>query len=157
MKKGILFLCAASLAAFVFAAAPRELNGYDFYPAGADAKPFAGDFGKLPTGAREFEVELPRGKGAVVNAADFGLNERVENAATIINSALAHCKKIGASKLVLPKGRYKCFDATSIMLEGFEDFTLDGNGSLLVYQSDSVKQMRPSGTKPSNRAFRTSR
>lgn len=143
MKKGILFLCAASLAAFVFAAAPRELNGYDFYPAGADAKPFAGDFGKLPTGAREFEVELPRGKGAVVNAADFGLNERVENAATIINSALAHCKKIGASKLVLPKGRYKCFDATSIMLEGFEDFTLDGNGSLLVYQSDSVKQMRP--------------
>ena len=86
MKKGILFLCAASLAAFVFAAAPRELNGYDFYPAGADAKPFAGDFGKLPTGAREFEVELPRGKGAVVNAADFGLNERVENAATIINS-----------------------------------------------------------------------
>lgn len=88
-------------------------------------------------------MELPRGKGAVVNAADFGLNESVENAATLINNALAHCKKIGASKLVLPKGRYKCFDATSIMLEGFEDFTLDGNGSLLVCQSDSVKQMRP--------------
>lgn len=38
MKKGILFLCAASLAAFVFAAAPRELNGYDFYPAGRGRK-----------------------------------------------------------------------------------------------------------------------
>lgn len=142
MKKPILFFCAALLSAAAFADIPRELNGYDFYPAQPDAKPYNGDFGKLPAGAEEFEVQLPRGSGATVNAADFGLNESVENAATIINAALAHCKKIGASKLVLPKGKYKCFDATSIRLEGFEDFTLDGNGSLLVYQSDSVKQMK---------------
>ncbi len=95
----------------------------------------------LPVGSPEFEVELPNPKKEiVVNAADFGLSESVENAATIINKALAHCKKIGASKLSINKGTYKCFDAVSINLDSFQDFTIDFNGSTLIYYSKSKKK-----------------
>jgi len=94
---------------------------------------------KIPTGAKEFEVLQPAPKNNLtVNAADFGLTEDIENAATAINRAIAHCKKIGAAKLVIPKGVYKCFDAVSITLEGFEDFTADFSGSTLVYYSPSI-------------------
>ncbi len=96
----------------------------------------------LPTGSPEFKVELPNPKKEViVNASDFGLNESVENAATIINNALAHCKKIGASKLSINKGTYKCFDAVSIYLDSFQDFTIDFNGSTLIYYSKSKKKV----------------
>lgn len=109
-----------------------------FIPASADAKPFTGDFGKLPDGCPEFEVDLPRPeKEIVVNAADFGLNGETEDAAVCINKALAHCKKIGASKLVLPKGVYKVFSETTIEMTGYKDFTFDGNGSTLVYRKKS--------------------
>lgn len=59
-----------------------------------DAKPSKISFDKLPSGAEEFEVLLPAAKnGIIVNAADFGLNREIENAATVINRAIAHCKK----------------------------------------------------------------
>ena len=58
MKKPSLFFCAALLSAAAFADIPRELNGYDFDPAQPDAKPYNGDFGKLPAGAEEFDARL---------------------------------------------------------------------------------------------------
>lgn len=109
-----------------------------------DAKPSKISFDKLPSGAEEFEVLLPAAKnGIIVNAADFGLNREIENAATVINRAIAHCKKIGASKLVVNRGIYKCFDAVPVCIENASDFTLDFCGSTLVYYSKSIKAETP--------------
>ena len=88
----------------------------------------------VPTGCPEFEVELPRRTdGPVVKAVDFGLSEvRTDNAA-VINRALAEAKRIGATRLELAPGTYKCHDAKGVMLEGFRDFTFDGRGATLVF------------------------
>lgn len=141
-------MAAFSLACFFAsdncAFANPQKSGLKYYPAKSAAEPSGCLPANLPTGAREFEVLQPAPKsGVVVNAADFGLNENVENAATIINRALAHCAKIGAAKLVVERGTYKCFDAVSITLENFEDFTLDFNGSKLVYYSKCLKSENP--------------
>ena len=141
-------MAAFSLACFFAsdncAFANPQKSGLKYYPAKSAAEPSGCLPANLPTGAREFEVLQPAPKsGVVVNAADFGLNENVENAATIINRAVAHCAKIGAAKLVVDRGTYKCFDAVSITLENFEDFTLDFSGSKLVYYSKCLKSENP--------------
>lgn len=112
-------------------------NGEDFYPAMPNAPRYGGDLGKLPTGCPDFDIDAPKpAKDIVVNAADFGLNEQAENCATIINNAIAHCKKVGASKLVLPKGKYKIYQEEGIVFDSFTDFTFDGGGSTLVFRKD---------------------
>ena len=95
------------------------------------------DLGKLPTGAKEFEVDLPRpAKTIVVNAHDFGLSESSTENHIAIRKAIEHCKKIGASKLTMKKGVYKCFgeDAGNFQFLGFKDFTFDGNGSTFIFR-----------------------
>jgi len=130
------------MSAGIFAQVPAGAGypkGSLFIPATADAKPYDGKLGRLPTGCAEFEVNLPSPKSEiVVNAADFGLNENIENAATVINNALAHCKKVGASKLVIAKGVYKIYENTPINIVAFKDFTFDGGGSTFVYRKDSA-------------------
>ena len=114
-----------------------------FRPFSANAEAFdESKLKKIPTGAKEFSVDLPTPKnGLVVSAADFGLNENVDNAAAIINKALEHCRKTGASKLVIPRGTYKSFDGTQIVVQDFEDFTIDGQGSTIIIN----KNLRKSG------------
>lgn len=114
-----------------------------FRPFSANAEAFdESKLKKIPTGAKEFSVDLPIPKnGLVVSAADFGLNENVDNAAAIINKALEHCRKTGASKLVIPRGTYKSFDGTQIIVQDFEDFTIDGQGSTIIIN----KNLRKSG------------
>ncbi len=112
----------------------KEGSPEDFTPIKSES-PVEIDRNSLPTGAKEFEVEMPRPeKELVVNASEFGLDESAENCATIINAALEHCKKIGASKLVLPKGRYKIFEETPIRIHGMKDFEFDGGGSTFIYR-----------------------
>ena len=114
-----------------------------FRPFSANAEAFdESKLKKIPTGAKEFSVDLPTPKnGLVVSAADFGLNENVDNAAAIINKALEHCRKTGASKLVIPRGTYRSFDGTQIIVQDFEDFTIDGQGSTIIIN----KNLRKSG------------
>ena len=116
-----------------------------FRPFSASQEPFdESKLKKIPTGAKEFTVDLPKPKnGIIVSAADFGLNESVENAATIINKTLEHCRKVGASKLVIPRGRYKSYEGVQISVKGFEDFTIDGQGSTIVINK-SLRKTGPS-------------
>lgn len=94
----------------------------------------SGAFAADPTGCPPFEIELPRATGgAIVNAADFGLSSTTSNNAAAINRALAECRRVGASRLVLPKGVWFCHDATGVKIDGLEDFTFDGGGSMLVF------------------------
>ncbi len=116
-----------------------------------------------PTGCPDFEVELPRpcaarGSGAqppsVVRAADFGFSEASTDNIAAINAALAEAKRIGAARVELAPGTYRCFDLSAraeaqdqggvprpgasagVVIEGFTDFTFDGCGATLVFRRD---------------------
>ena len=92
---------------------------------------------ELPTGCPEFEIEPPRRTGgATVRAVDFGLNETSEHNQDAINAALAEARRIGAARVELAPGSYRCFDGDGIRIEGFEDFTFDGKGATLVFRRD---------------------
>ncbi len=106
-------------------------------PITTDSKPSSVDLGKLPTGAKEFEVDMPRpAKTLVVNAHDFGLSESSTENHIALRNAIEHCRKVGASKLTMKKGVYKCFgeDAGAFNFIGFKDFTFDGGGSTFIFR-----------------------
>lgn len=107
--------------------------GFDFIPFSVSPEKYEGKIKKLPTGAAEFDVDLPAPKSeVVVNAADF-IKPDSKTVKSDINRALEHCKKIGASKLVFPKRRYYITEDWPINIHGFKDFTFDGNGSTFVF------------------------
>jgi len=87
----------------------------------------------LPTGAKEFDVDLPRPTGgAVLNAADFGVSPANADNAVALRKALAEAKAKGAAKLVLASGDYRMTDESSLVLDGFKDFTIDGGGARFI-------------------------
>ena len=127
-----------------------------------------------PTGCPPFEIAPSRTGGAVVRAADFGLSESSADNAAAINAALAEAKRIGASRVELAPGTYRCFDdgagsagfkpavnpaqsepfnfstfqlfnaPRGVMIEGFADFTFDGRGATLVFRSPPRLPIEPS-------------
>ena len=87
----------------------------------------------LPAGAREFDVELPRPKSdLVLDAADFGVSADNPDNTGAFRKVFAAAKDRGAAKVILAPGDYRLADATSLVLEGFEDFTFDGQGARLI-------------------------
>ena len=93
--------------------------------------------GPVPSGCPEFEVEMPRPRaGAVVKAADFGLSEANLHNDVAINAAIAEAKRIGAARVELAPGTYRCFDGGGLRIADFEDFTFDGKGATLVFRRD---------------------
>ena len=91
----------------------------------------------LPTGCPDFEIALPHSReGTVVRAADFGLSEASDRNQDAINAAIAEAKRIGAARLELAPGTYRCFDGDGLRIDGFEDFTFDGMGAVLVFRRD---------------------
>ncbi|KAH0790370.1 alpha-galactosidase [Histomonas meleagridis] len=92
----------------------------------------------LPQGAKEFEVLLPPDdeNTTFINAAEFGLNESVENAGDIINKALDYCRNNHIGKLIINKGTYKMFKGNMIYMERLNNFTLEGSGSTFIGDGD---------------------
>lgn len=87
-----------------------------------------------PTGCPPFEVEAPRPHGgAIVRAADFGFSAANTDNAAALNRALAECRRIGAERLELAPGTYRCHGPDGVVLREMQDFTLDGRGALLVF------------------------
>lgn len=103
----------------------------------------------LPSGCPEFEVAMPQERpGGVVKAADFGLSETSERNDIAINAAIAEAQRIGAARVELAPGMYKCFDGVhgrdgtdastgaGIFIVDFADFTFDGKGATLVFRRE---------------------
>lgn len=113
-------------------------TGLDFYPFAESQREYCGEIGKTATGCPDFNVELPAGNpnAPVVNAADFGATENNLNFCDAMNAAVAHCRKIGARKLVLPKGVYHLYNSGPITFEGLKDFEFDGGGSTFIFLRD---------------------
>ena len=54
---------------------------------------------RIPAGAREFEVDRPDNPaGAIVDAAEFGLNPAAPDNTAALNRAIAHCRAAGAAR-----------------------------------------------------------
>ena len=86
-----------------------------------------------PCGAMEFEVDAPQNvTGPVLNCADYGVSETNADNTAALRAAFADAKAKGASKLVLPRGRYALNTNSPLTLDGFRDFTFDGDGSVFV-------------------------
>ena len=91
------------------------------------------------TGCPDFDIDLPRDTGGpVVRAADFGFSEGDDNNAAALTRAFEHCKKVGASKLVLAPGKYYCRAEAGVMMDGLEDLTVEGEGAVLIFDRPSV-------------------
>lgn len=113
-------------------------TGLDFYPFAESQREYCGEIGKTATGCPDFNVELPAGNpnAPVVNAADFGATENNLKFCDAMNAAVAHCRKVGARKLVLPKGVYHLYNSGPITFEGLKDFEFDGGGSTFIFLRD---------------------
>lgn len=96
------------------------------------------------TGCPNFTVEKPREKGgAILKATDFGLSTASDKNATAINRAIAEAKRIGASRVELAPGTYRCFDEDGIIIEKMTDFTFDGKGALLIFRRPAEYRGQP--------------
>lgn len=89
----------------------------------------------LATGCPEFAVEVPSPmRMLTIRAQDFGLDSRSVHNAQVINKVLAEAKRIGASRVELAPGTYRCFDEPGIVIANFRDFVFDGKGAVLVFR-----------------------
>lgn len=88
-----------------------------------------------PPGCPDFTVEAPcPANDIVVRAADFGFSAANERNAAAVNAAIAEARRIGAAKVELAPGTYRCFDEQGIVIDGLSDFTFDGKGAVLVFR-----------------------
>ena len=96
------------------------------------------------TGCPDFTVEKPRGgNGLCVKAANFGFCAESEKNATAINRAMAEARRIGAGKVELAPGTYRCFDEDGVVIERMADFVFDGRGAVLVFRRPAEYRGQP--------------
>ena len=99
-----------------------------------------------PTGAQPLTVDPPSNpNGPILNLADFGSvpdgdsppsSGPDQNHAAFV-AAIAKCREVKASKLIVPKGIYRITSGKTITFEGLDDFTFDGGGSTFLF--DKIK------------------
>ena len=113
------------------------------------ALPFEKDVGESsmrpdPVGAGVIEIAAPRQRGgAVIEATDFGFSATNSDNGAAIASAVREAKRIGAAKVVLAPGVYRCF-GDPVVIDGLEDFELDGSGAELVFRRPPRYPIEPS-------------
>lgn len=111
----------------------------EFVPFPADPEPYTGKLPPEPSGCADFEIEFPKSSGSAVAAADFGFLPDNPDCAAALNRALAHCRKIGASKLELAPGTYRCFVSDGVEMDSLRDVLVDGKGATLVFKRTDGK------------------
>lgn len=89
----------------------------------------------VATGCADFEIDLPRLTDAkIVRAADFDFSSEGTKNAAALNRAIESCRALGAARLVLEPGFYRCFDENGVRIEKMKDFEIDGHGATLVFR-----------------------
>lgn len=126
----------------VFSSKPER---YAFIPFGADdvrwTSSAAKTPSKIPTGCPEFEIDRPQPHGGkVVRATDFGFSPAHSNNASCITRAVAYAREIGADRVELAPGIYRCHDKEGVVISGTKDLLVDGKGACLVFYRPSVSR-----------------
>ncbi|HEY9249198.1 MAG TPA: hypothetical protein VIO38_08705, partial [Rariglobus sp.] len=90
------------------------------------------------TGCTAFTPAAPGTGGPTVSMAAYNFVANSTSAAATnaaqLQQAITDCKNQGASKLVIPAGTYYLAKSSSISINNLDDFTLDGQGSILVFR-----------------------
>lgn len=96
------------------------------------------EFETLTEELNKITIRLPKTENTVY-AADFGVRAGAGwDNTKAFGKALAHCRSVGAAKLVVPKGVYyfkSCEGDAHLSLDQMEDFILEGNGSEFIFES----------------------
>jgi len=81
-----------------------------------------------------FTVDMPdsEGKGAV-NAADFGLDEKLPDNTAALMNAIVHCRAEHIGRLDVDKGVYHFQNEAFISFSGMRDFTFDGHNAEFIF------------------------
>lgn len=104
-----------------------------FVPADAAASVEEGDGSRLPTGAKEFDVDLPRPSSTLVlNAADYGVSPSSADNTAALRAAFAAAKARQAAGITLAPGIYRLTGDAPLTLDGFRDFTFEARGVTFV-------------------------
>lgn len=117
--------------------------------ASARSIPFGKDYGTAslrpdPAGAGEIAIAAPRPHaGTVLKAADFGFSVTNDDNGAAIAAAVREAKRVGAAKVLLAPGVYRCF-GDPIVIDGLVDFELDGCGAELVFRRAPRYPIEPS-------------
>ena len=97
-----------------------------------------------PAGAGKISIAGPRlHGGAVLKAEDFGFSVTNDDNGAAIAAAVCAAKRVGAEKVLLAPGVYRCF-GDPIVIDGLEDFELDGCGAELVFRRPISYHIEPS-------------
>jgi parallel beta helix pectate lyase-like protein len=95
-----------------------------------------------PTGAQPFTVDAPDNpSGPVLSLVDFGAvadgdsppSPGPDRNLTALNAAIAKCRELKASRLIVPKGVYRITSGDTMIFDGLSDFTFDGGGSTFLF------------------------
>lgn len=131
----LMFTAFSKLSAVVENVSIIEDDSFRAIPIEGNKTDYVLDRSALPTGAKEFDIDLPNNpNGAIVRAKDFGITPEKTVHPKDINKALEHCKKIGAAKLIFEKDAvYNVVGDSSILIADMKDFTFDANGSTFVF------------------------
>lgn len=88
---------------------------------------------RLPSGAREFDVDLPRSSSQLVlDAADFGVSVTNADNTAALRMAFAAAKAQKAAKLVVAPGEYRLTGDAPLVLNGYHDLTFEAPGVTFV-------------------------
>ena len=118
-------------------------------PTSATSIPFCKDYGTAsprpdPVGAGVIEIAAPRSHaGAVLKAENFGFSVTNDDNGAAIAAAVREAKRVGAAKVLLAPGVYRCF-GDPIVIDGLVDFELDGCGAELVFHRPLRYPIEPS-------------
>ena len=131
----LIFTAFSKLAAVVESVSIVEDDSFRAIPIEGNKTDYVLDRSTLPTGAKEFDIDLPNNpNGAIVRAKDFGITPEKTVHPKDINKAVEHCKKIGAAKLLFEKDAvYNIVGDSTIWIADMKDFTFDANGSTFVF------------------------
>ena len=106
----------------------------------------------VATGAGMVTVRPPRAKPGTVRAADYGFSVENDDNAASLQRAVDAAKAQNAGRLVLAPGIYRCYGTKGVVLDGLEDFELDGAGAELVFRREPTDPIVPSWHHDSSRA-----
>ena len=91
------------------------------------------------SGCPEFDIDRPYSHGGgTVRATDFGFSTAHSNNASCITRAIAYAKEIGADRVELAPGVYRCHDKEGVVVAGTTNLLIDGKGACLVFYRPSV-------------------